>query len=309
MMMRKTISALAATILATGAAVVQGEVTVFGHDDTGQSGPTANPVADAPSACAQCVFGLDGNNELGNGLRAIYRMDWNYDGEKRESQDRWLGIGGDFGEVKLGTLSTAYKAAGVIPDAAYRPSTMNAFGGPSAPAGQKSDTKAGADENGGVGLSYENAGLLIFADYISADTFNVDPAYKVGAKLATDNFAVFGQYRVDTGTGTGTSPAGHELTGMPPENSNLWFLGGSLTVGDTSIYAGYGRGNDTVNAGAVPGYDAWEIVGVHSLDKLTSIYAGYSGTGCVDKNTASCNKPGTDTVDVDKFSLGIKHNF
>jgi predicted porin len=310
-MIRKTISALAAFMLATGAMAVRAEATVFGHGDAGQpaSNP-ADPVADTPSECAQCQFGLDGHNELGNGLRAIYRMDWNYDGAKRESQDRWLGIGGDFGEVKLGTLSTAYKAAGVLPDAAYRPSTMNAFGAPSTPGGEQTGTRTGTDGNGGVGLSYENAGLLIFADHISNNAGSDDTAYDVGAKLATDNFAVFGRYRIDTGTtGRELTTTGPGLAGTSPEDSNLWFLGGSLTVGDTSIYAGYGRGDNSVNAGALPGYDAWEVVGVHSLGKLTSIYAGYSGTGCVDKNTATCSKPGTDTVDEDKFSLGIKHNF
>ena len=80
-------------------------------------------------------------------------------------------------------------------------------------------------------------------------------------------------------------------------------------MGDTSIYAGYGMGDDGVNAAAVPGYNSWELVGVQSVSKLTSIYAGYSGTGCIDKNPDVCNKAGMQTVDDDRFSLGIKHNF
>ena len=69
-MIRSTISVLAAVILATGAMAAQGEVTLFGHSDTAQPASNAsNPVADSSSECINCLFGLDGHNELGNGLR------------------------------------------------------------------------------------------------------------------------------------------------------------------------------------------------------------------------------------------------
>jgi predicted porin len=304
MMIKETFSGFSAVLLAVCAMAAHGEVVMFGHGDANQAGPgRVNQAADATYECANCEFGVDGRNELGNGLKAIYRLDWEYDGGKSENRDRWLGIGGNFGEVKFGTLSTASKSGGVIPDATYRPSAMNASGVSSVHAGYKADASGSAVKDDGVGLSYENAGLLIFADYISGNTVNADAAYNVGAKLAADNFAVFGQYRIDT------AAAGHQVQDTAVNNTDIWFLGGSLTLGDTAIYAGYGRGDDTVNAGAVPGHDAWEIVGVRTVGRLTSIYAGYSGTGCTDKNPDSCNKPGTDSVDEDKFSLGIRHNF
>jgi predicted porin len=306
MMMKEALSGLAAVILAAGAMLARAEVTVFGHGDANQpeSVPVSQNAADAASECAHCLFGIDGRNDMGNGLMAIYRMDWENADGKRESRDRWLGISGDFGQVKFGTLSTASKAEGVIPESAFRPSAMNASGLPSVPAGYDANVGGRADPDGGVGLSYENAGMLIFADYISgSDISGDDAAYNVGAKLATDHFSMFGQYRIGTGT------AGRDLTGSALDSTNAWFLGGSLIVGETSIYAGYGRGDNRVNAGAVPGYDTWEIVGIHSLDKLTSIYAGYSGTGCLDKNADSCSKSDSDAIDEDRFSLGIRHNF
>ena len=303
-MMNKTVARLTAVVLTLGTMAVQGEVTVFGHGDPDQSG-SGQPVQTAETAtgCSNCMFGIDGGNDLGNGLKAIYRLDWEYDGQNSESRDRWLGVGGAFGEFKLGTLSTRYKSEGVIPDPAYRPSSMNESGVPSVHAGYKAAAEGSVDKNGGIGLSYENAGVLIFADYIWGNTGQDDTAYKVGAKFATDNFAVFGQYKIDTGM------TSRELTDTPGVNTDIWYLGGSLNMGDTAIYAGYGRGDDSVNAGAIPGHDAWEVVGVHSVGKLTSFYAGYSGTGCIDKNPDVCNKSGTEGVDDDKFSLGIKHKF
>ncbi len=304
-MIDKPVGGLLVVALAVGTTAAYGEVAVFGHGDTNHSGLTGwtGQSADSSTECTNCTFGVGGGNDLGNGLKAIYRMEWGYDGEKSASRDRWLGISGNFGELKLGTLSTRYKSEGVIPDPIYRASSVNETGVPSVQAGYKADADESVDKTDGVGLSYENAGVLIFADYISGKTAQDDTAYKVGAKYATDNFAVFGQYKIDTGV------ANSDIGANPGENTDIWFLGGSLTLGDTSIYAGYGKGDDGVNANALSGYNSWEVVGVHSVGKLTSIFAGYSGSGCIDKNPDVCNKAGTEGVDDDKFSLGIRHKF
>lgn len=300
-MIDKTVTRLMAVVLSVGAMAAHGEVTVFGHGDPGPTGfDRPGHDAEASHDCTNCTFGVDGGNDLGNGLKAIYRLDWDYDGGKSTSHDRWLGISGNFGEVKIGSLSTRYKSEGVIPDPVYRASSLTEAGIASVQAGHKVDT---VDEDGGIGLSYENAGLLVFADYISGKTAQDDTAYKVGAKYTAENFAVFGQYRIDTGM------ANSEIGASPGENTDIWFLGGSLTVGATSFYAGYGKSEDGVNASALSGYNSWEVVGVQSVGKLTSIYAGYSGTGCLDKNPDVCNKTGTEVVDDDTFSLGIRHKF
>jgi hypothetical protein len=303
-MINTIIVRLTAVVLAAATMAAQGEVTPFGRGDANLA-ELDRPGQDAESStpCTNCMFGVDGGNDLGNGLRAIYRVDWDYDGEKSASRDRWLGVSGDFGEVKLGTLSTRYKSEGVLPDPAYRASSISVSGTQSVQAADKAGTSDNVDSNDGVGLSYENAGVLIFADYITGNTGHDDTAYKVGAKVATENLAVFGQYKIATGMVDGA------LTGNPGENTDIWFLGGSLTLGDNSIYAGYGKGGDGVNLNALTGYNSWEVVGVHSVGKLTSIYAGYSGTGCIDKNPDVCNKTGTENVDEDKFSLGIRHKF
>jgi len=303
-MIDKALARLVAVVLAVGVMAAHGEVSVFGHGDPRPSGfDRPGDETEASRECTNCTFGVDGGNDLGNGLKAIYRLDWDYDGGKSASHDRWLGISGNFGEVKLGSLSTRYKSDGVLPDPAYRASLLDETGNPSVQAGHKVDAVVGADGDGGIGLSYENAGILIFADYISGNTVQDDAAYKVGARYTADNFAVFGQYRLDTGA------ANDQLTDNPGARADAWFLGGSLTLGATSLYAGYGKSDDGVNAGTLPGYNSWEVVGVRSVGRLTSIYAGYSGTGCLDRNPDACNKSGAEVVDDDKFSLGIRHKF
>jgi predicted porin len=303
-MIDTTVVKLTAMVLAMGAMAAHGEVAVFGHGETGSTEFDRTGHGDESSReCSDCTFGVDGGNDLGNGLKAIYRLDWDYDGDKTARRDQWLGLSGDFGEVKFGSLSTRYKSEGVIPDPVFRASSLNENGITSVRAGHNVNTVDSVDEDSGIGLSYENAGLLVFADYISGTTAQDDTAYNVGARYAAENFAVFGQYRLDTGT------ANRQLTDNPGENTDVWFLGGSLTLGDTSLYAGYGKHDDGVNASALSGYNSWEVVGVRSVGRLTSIYAGYSGTGCIDKNPDVCNKNGTEAVGDDKFSLGIRHKF
>jgi predicted porin len=295
-----------AVMLAAGVMVAQADVTLSGQRDASLSGlDQPDGSGDQSPVCATCSIGFDGSEDLGNGLKAIYRLDWQYDGNSGTGpagRDQWLGVSGNFGEVKVGTMSTRYKSEGATPDPIYRttlPMSERAV------QSNRSDHKVDKDE--GVGLSYENAGILVFADYIAGKSANEDTAYKVGAKYTMSNFAVFGQYKLDPG------PINNEKASISSDagdGADLWFLGGSVTLGNNSIYAGYGKGDDGVSASALPAdYNSWEIVGVHTVGKLTSVYAGYSGTGCVDKNPDVCNKAGTDGGEDDKFSLGIRHKF
>ena len=299
----KMLSILMAVVLATGLMVAQADVTVSGQRDAALAGPDQpEGSGDQSPACTTCSFGFDGSEDLGNGLKAIYRLDRQYDsnsGTAPVGRDQWLGVSGNFGEVKVGTMSTRYKSEGATPDPIYRttlPMSERAV------QSNRSDQKVDKDE--GVGLSYENAGILVFADYIAGKSANEDTAYKVGAKYTMSNFAVFGQYKLDPGPTN--SEKANNITG---DGADPWFLGGSVTLGNNSIYAGYGKGDDGVSASALPDYNSWEIVGVHTVGKLTSVYAGYSGTGCIDKNPDVCNKAGTDGGEDDKFSLGIRHKF
>jgi predicted porin len=297
----KRLVALMAFLLAGGVTVARADVTLFGQGNEGLAGndPQAGS-GDPASTCVDCAFGLGGSEELGNGLRAVFRMDWQYQpgntGMEPAGRDQWLGIGGDFGEVKVGTLSSRYKTQGAVPDPVY--DALLPF--------RENDLQSGTDNhdrNEGVGLSYENAGILVFADYINGKTGSNDAAYKVGAKYTVNNFTMFGQYKVDNSLVNGVE------TQPPVGGTDAWFLGGGLTLGNSSLYAGYGKGDDGVDSGSLTGFNSWQIVGVHSLNKFTSIFAGYSGVGCIDKNTDVCQKAATDGVDNERFSLGIKHKF
>jgi len=294
---------LMAFLLAAGGMVVaRADVTLLGQGSPGAAGnEPRGGEGGVASACVDCSFGMDGSEDLGNGLRAVFRMDWQYQpgdtGPALMGHDQWLGIGGDFGEVRVGALSSRYKTRGAVPDPVY--DALMPF--------HETDSQSSVDGRGGnegVGLSYENAGILVFADYINGKTGSNDAAYNVGAKYTVDNFTMFGQYKIDN------SLVNDAEMQSPAGGADAWFLGGGLTLGNSSLYAGYGKGDDGIDTtGALSGYNAWQIVGVHSLSRFTSVFAGYSGTGCIDKNTDACQKAAADGAADDRFSLGIKHNF
>ena len=154
----------------------------------------------------------------------------------------------------------------------------------------------GEDDNPyGIGASYENGGILVFADYVTADgsirtaplpSNDVD-SWKLGGKYTLNDFAVMGQY---------------EAWSNNNADNTQWMVSGSYTIGSNLIYAGYGNAQNENQSGVeVDDIDSWTIAGVHSMSKNTSVYAGYNNQD--DGNSAGSN------INRDQFSLGMKHKF
>jgi predicted porin len=180
-----------------------------------------------------------------------------------------------------------------------------------------------SDENGqsfnawGAGAQYSNGGLLVFADYITANASDDatdndnDSAYKVGAKYAFGNFAVFGQYEVDDGLISAGSAVYGYLDSQPfnidriGDGADLWMLGATYTMGNNTLYGAYSSSDDaddainSAGASVDTGYDAWEVGAIHSMSKQTLVYLGY---GDISYNE-------NDVDDSTGFALGMKHKF
>jgi predicted porin len=339
-------------ILAGGVAVVQADVQVMGHIDEsinyidGKNSPYVDKGdTDTRFVCTTCSIGFKGSEDLGNGLKALFFLDWQYDINNSTGltgRDQYLGLGGNFGTVKVGTMSTVYKSHGAMLDPVYRTIAQqrniglqsNLHNGKGANGeGRATNTvrydspswnglKFGAnytvapdsdpagDDNGyGAGISYENGGILVFADYLTNDAGGDDEAMALGAKYTLNNFAVFGQYELDKGliTDSNTGTLGQNNTG---DGADVWFAGATYTMGNNTLYAGYGQGdkgktrdktiavppavNDKVDS---PKYKSWELVGVHTFSKRTLAYLGYV---YVDPDGTS---------DVTHYTLGMKHTF
>jgi len=372
-MNRKLLPTMIGVALAGGMAAAQADVTVFGHIDTSivNSEDYVTDGSDTNFVCTTCSIGFKGSEDLGNGLKAIFSLDFQYDTTKRNTgkassksvkvttkttsgaistlnvvtsvsdtssitdRDQWLGLAGNFGQVRVGTISTTYKSHGAMLDPGYRTSAqMRDWGIQSqlhSGAGEEGQGRAtntarwdspdwnglkvmatytldgnkndGEDDNPyGAGVQYTNGGILVFADYITTDQGGDDDAYKVGGKFSMDNFSVFAQYEVDGGLISKNS--GFTSAFGATDGADVWMLGGSFTMGNNTVYAAYSQGDDaddaTVHGSSIDtGYDAWEIVGVHSMSKQTLVYLGYV-TLQPDENDAD---------EPNAWTLGMKHKF
>jgi len=367
-MTKKLLPTMIGVALAGGMAAAQADVTVFGHIDTSvvaSDNYTTPGESENSFVCTTCSIGFKGSEDLGNGLKAIFKLDFQYDTTERNTgrasartntvitpgggsmtgvvtgvndsssitdRDQWLGLAGNFGQVRVGTISTSYKSHGAMLDPAYRSVIQQRDWGLQSVlhsgAGERGQGRAtntarydtpdwnglkgtahytlnsaeqGQSDNAwGAGVQYNNGGLLVFADYITANADNNsdDDAYKVGAKYAFGNFAVFGQYEFDGGL-ISTLDGFRTASGSGTDGADLWMLGATYTMGNNTLYGAYAQGDDADNATVDTKYDAWEVAGLHSLSKQTLVYLGY---GSFEPDASGAD-------DSTGFALGMKHKF
>ncbi len=340
-MTKKILPALIGAALAGGMTVAAADVTVFGHIDTSLNNVDFDPGGGSPSQddtnfhCTTCSVGFKGSEDLGNGLKAIFKIDFQYDIINRNrasdgtnsilDRDQWLGLAGGFGQVRIGTISTVYKSHGAMIDPLYRTFLQGRDHGLQSilPQWCRRRTGRSCDQHRALGqcqLQRLQGGCSLHAGLAqrltvrtttrsvsaaatrtaaswclpttspttasaTAPNRQISHAWKVGGKYSLNNFAVMGQYEDgedDTGAG---------------EEGTLWHIAGTYTMGNNTIYAGYGQATDEATGVPDVDTDAWTIAGMHNMSKRTMVYLGY-------------NKEDEDNgPEVDTFSLGVKHKF
>ena len=300
-MTKKLLPTVIGMILAGGVGVAQADVQLFGQidesliyvnggeiDDTdgenyydGSNG-TATLVSKGENntqlVCSNCRVGVKGSEDLGNGLKALFFLDFEVDINNStglDGRDQWLGLGGNFGQVQAGTMSTVYKAMGAMLDPVYDTvAQQRNIGLQSNLHNEKGESGEGRATNTvgykspnwnglqaaatytivndsvtprnpnpySAGVSYENGGFLVNAAYIDNMTGGDDAAASVGAKWTLNNFAIFGQFEKDMGliTESNTDTLGQDNNG---DGADLWMAGGSYTMGNNMLVAAYGQGD------------------------------------------------------------------
>ena len=362
MNIRKLLPATIGAVLAGSMGLAQADVSVFGHIDESivrNDNVGGSDTSDANFVCTTCSIGFKGSEDLGNGLQAIFKLDFQYDINNRNNgisgkevaagagdpadvngdgdkvsnsgknglfdRDQWLGLkGNNWGQVRVGTISTVYKSHGAMLDPIYRTSVQardlgiqsNLHTG----AGEEGQGRAtntarydspswnglkvagtftldsgkgnGEDDNPyGVGASYENGGILVFADYITNNTGGDDSAWKVGGKYTLNNFAVWGQYEGDKGL------ISSKTAGTTGDDANVYMVGGSYTMGNNLLTASYGKQQSGSGKSTVGESNQYEIVGVHNMSRRSLVYAGYAK---IDPDNSN---------DTSLFTAGMKHKF
>ena len=346
-MMKKQLPILLAAALAGGMSVASAEVAVMGHIDTSLDYRDTDGGSDTINMnCTTCSFGFKGSEDLGNGLKAMFKIDFQYDTTERNTgltdRDQWLGLGGVFGQLRAGTISTVYKSHGAMLDPIYRTAlqqrdrglqsdlhrgageegqgratntlrydtpTWNGLGaGAHYTVQTETDADSSSDSPWGVGGQWQGGSFLVFADYITSDAGGDDSAWKVGGKYDLGMFSYFAQYEGDDGL---ISANGDNQTDGSGDGANTWMLGATATLGNSMAYLGWGRGEEGSSGSTASYYNAWQLVGTHHMSRRTMLYGGYSELRCDEQDNDVCSDIGDNSGDSydRKLSFGMKHTF
>ena len=315
---------LQAEISSEGVDTVGGPTTADGQIIQGGSGRFQEDVGVSDNKRGR--LGVKGDEDLGGGLKAIYKFEWQvnttnadlYDGQ-RES---FVGLKGGFGQIELGRLKSAYKYYGGVKYDPFVTTELEArrYGGMSTgnfgQNGFLSDTlayqgkfgmvalrvtynldeQAGTDGDYTVGLKFGNkkweAGFALAQDAdLDNNDLTPDLAYdaaKLFGKVNFGNMTVRGQYETTT----------YEFTNGD-EDGEIIFLGFDMKFGGKTTLSIQGATN-TVEFSGLPDQDGdYLAIGVtHKFTKKTRVFAGYGEMSAENMDNVSGANNGRDAVTV-----------
>ena len=315
-MNKKMIVLAVASVLATPV-IAQTHVTVYGSADAGVvyvDRDNASSATQINSGVWQdSVIGFAGSEDLGNGLKAVFQLEYMvYLDEVHsldESSTTSLGLEGGFGGLYIGYLSTPldnwladYAANGgpnefnhvnVSLEGSLEETVNNAvyYAAPEFVPGLQLAAVYAADETVGfendhdvygVGLRYDGGPFSAFYTYHAM-------------KDVVDNHAVGLAWDFEVARVAATYLYNEfEQAGL--EEESAWSLAIDAPIGNGTLGLGYGQQSDI---GGVAGNDedVWALTYKHDLSKRTFLYAGYQR---LDPDRGDKQ---------DKFGVGIAHTF
>ena len=346
-MKKQLLAAAVATAIAVPMAA-SADVTVYGKlhysidsidYDSGVSGAIPGTGNDSEAAGYDGLavnshssrFGIKGSEDLGNGLSAVFQMEFGLSGDDlgnlRNNRNTYVALAGSWGVAGIGQVDTPYKSSTSklemfgdnigdynqlyfddirATDAVfYMSPNWNGFSFvaavvmPSTTSGLGAISNVDADgvEATSVSATYSNGPW--FAALAYEDISDDFVASIHGAALDYDKWRLGLGYTAN-GFHVGFVYEDRDLDVIGDGDS--WQLSGSYTAGNNTFKIAYGEADDMVrNAGMgfmVDEAEQWSIGVDHKLSNRTKVYAVYS-----DYSEDTANR------DWDAFSLGIVHKF
>lgn len=323
--MQKKLIALAVAGLVSVPAFAQSNVTIYGRMDAGlfnQDDEAGHAVTRVDSSgWTTSRLGFKGAESLGNGLQALFQVETklvNDDdtGLKGQARDTFVGLGGGFGAVLLGRLSSPlnswladfdhaegspkFKVTNVTGSAVFERRADNTIayatpnmGGFQAIAfysfnleGDELWPSSKETRVGGIGFRYTAGGFDAFYTYNNAAKALELDNHSVGLSYDFGVAKIMGTY-LQTG---GDSWA---------NDYDQYSLGVQVPVGAGVISAGYGHEHN-INGVKDQDQDTWSLTYKHNLSKRTYLYAGYQRQ----------DPDGPDGgIARDTYGVGVAHHF
>ncbi len=326
--MKKSIVAMAVAAAVAVPFAVQADATVYGKAHISLDyvdNSNDNNYWDVVSRASR--LGVKGSEDLGGGLKAIYKMEFQIymsdsngnvtdnDGGSIKMRNTYVGLSGDWGTALIGRHDTPLKMStgklDLFSDEAGDYNTTIGF----------QDIRA---DNAVAYVSPTIAGGLTLAGAAvpsgglnqgAADSFN--DAYSLAGMYSNGHFFAAAAYETLTEELIGASQdydkwrvglglmdySGFTVTGIyenqdkgSDQDADLWQIQAQYAFGNNAVKAMYGENDADNDAGD---RDAWAIGLDHNFSKRTKAYVQY----------AEVDYDAGDAGDADTFSVGMIHKF
>lgn len=326
--MNKSLIALA-VLAASGAAMAQSSVTVYGRLDASigslkelGKGSTTQMFNGGNGGLTTPRLGFKGSEDLGGGLKANFKLEQRINIEDGSLQspsfkaESSVGLSGGFGSFNMGRMTTVYDDIRAVSyssnifDSAFTPASNGVF-------------KSGGDYSSRFNsqIRYETPELGGFyggVSYAFAQTAGGDDkmaGFKVGYKNGPLNVglgmqdekgkdtkytALSGSYNFGVASLSAgyNKRAGTDATGDDDE----YTVGVNVPVGAFDLSAGFASSKTKIGGSTAGKSAGFGLGATYKMSKRTKLYAGYRAFDVKDG-------AGTKTADNKLFALGVRHDF
>jgi predicted porin len=333
--MKKSTIALAVAAALAASVAAQAETTLYGSvragiqwtnadieiEDVNSPGDIADVISDGvwDVKDESSRWGIKGSEDLGNGLSAIYQVEWGFNTADNNGglngREQWVGLGGGFGRVRLGTTeSPYYTVAGrvdvfitsfwnysLMPNTRRNdaliydlPSGLPVTGGLMVNMdgqGEATGSENGIDEySAGVNFSAGPFGAGV--GYVSDEVADED-AWTVAASVDFAGASIGAAYESGDFDDRNRSDCG--VASGDGNDSDYFAIEGQYKLGDTVLRAGWER-CDPDNADEA---DGWAVGFSHNLSSRTLVALEFQ------KVEDAINPD----LDSDQMAFHIRHSF
>jgi predicted porin len=319
-MNKKLIVTAMGLVLAGVMGLANADVKLYGQVDLSLNQDDAAAGADGDDdinmKSNNSALGVKGSEDLGNGMSAFFKIEYQTDvanddgGDSWTGRDQYVGMKFDrFGKLTFGTMSTAYKSPGSKIDVAYRTSLQ------SRALGLQSALHAGKGENG-QGRTINTArydspswgGFSLMGTYNfddAKDVGNDDDTYSIGAQYKGGNFYAAASY-IDTQADPSDTAAAQFLAKYTW--NNLEFHGiYELDKGLITATRSAGLDNAATLGGAEDdGADLWSVGASYTIGN--NIIFADAGSSTDSDGSDGISNSGDEFGDQDAARIGAIHN-
>ncbi len=269
---------------------------------------------------------LSGKRKMDAGMNAFFKTEWRLDTPEGDDEtiltnyEQYLGVDAAMGLLRAGTIETPYMQTGNMLDpfssdalstrffvdiqsalhhntgkGRGRATNTLRYDSPLSEAGVTAqlfmaiDNSEDADHAYGGGLIYTSPQMTLFWQYYDNGESGDDEATKIGAKMGSEVFSIFGQYEFDNGLislseglsslnsdTVNTTNGDNTFRNNRTTGADVWFVGLSYKTGKVTLLYEYGEREDSEKGRLdKDGHTGW-VVGLSiQFDTYAYCYLGY----------------------------------